>query len=96
MIFQKVMSPVCAFWVDGETGVRVRYQLDRVAQQKYGITGEGELCWTLGMAVKRDFDSHIISLSQGSYVDNLVERFGLQDARTPPHFRPVSPGTGTS
>jgi Reverse transcriptase (RNA-dependent DNA polymerase) len=35
---------VCAFWVDDETGVGARYQLDRVAEmfrQKYGITGEG-------------------------------------------------------
>jgi len=37
---------ICTFWVDNETGVGARYQLDRVAkmfQQKYGITGEGEL-----------------------------------------------------
>ena len=36
--------------------------------------GEGE--------VKRDFNAHIISLSQKSYSSNLVEGFGLQDAHT--------------
>jgi len=48
LIFQKVMSPVCAFWVDDETGVGVRYQLDRVAemfQQKYEARGSSAGLW---------------------------------------------------
>ena len=36
----------------------------------------------LGMKVKRDFSRHTVSLSQKSYIENLVERFGLQGAQT--------------
>ena len=84
---------VCAFWVDDETGVGSRQQLDRVASmfnQKYGISGEGEMRWTLGIGVARDRDTHIISLSQEEYIRNLVERFGLQDTNTV--TTPLEPG----
>jgi hypothetical protein len=76
---------VCAFWVDDETGIGSPYQLDKVAtmfRNKYGITGEGDLHWTLGIGVVRNYNTHTISLSQKSYIGNLVERFGLQDAHT--------------
>ena len=66
---------VCAFCVDGS-----RLQLNRVEEmfrQKYGISGEGELSWTLGIKVKRDREAHIVSISQESYIDNLLDRFGL-------------------
>jgi len=85
---------VCAFWVDDETGVGSREQLDRVAdmfRRKYGISGEGELDWTLGMKVRRNFSRHTVSISQQSYIENLVERFGLYDAQT--FTTPLTPGT---
>jgi hypothetical protein len=78
----------CAFWVDDETGVGSLHQLERVAEmfsRKYGISGRGELTWTLGIAASRDRDAHIISLSQEAYIDNLLERFRLQNA-------PLAPG----
>jgi hypothetical protein len=45
--------------------------------RKYGISGGGELTWTLGIAASRDRDAQIISLSQEAYIDNLLERFRL-------------------
>lgn len=81
----------CAFWVDDETGVGSRTQLDRLAAMfKYGISGEGELRWTLGIGVTRDYRTHTISLSQEAYIDNLVDRFGLQNATTV--TTPLAPG----
>jgi len=74
---------VCAFWVDDETGIGSLQELDRVEEmfrRKYGISGEGELRWTLGIKVTRDFDKHMVSISQQSYIESLVERFGLQNA----------------
>ena len=50
--------------------------------QKYGISGKGEMHWTLGIGAARDRDTHTISLSQEEYINNLVERFGLQNANT--------------
>ena len=70
---------VCAFWFDDETEVGSSGQLDRLAAmygQKYGISGERELRWTLGIKVNRDYRIHTISPSQGAYIDNIVERLG--------------------
>ena len=36
---------------------------------------------TLGIKVKSDFDRKIVSDSNQLYIENLVERFGLQDAQ---------------
>ena len=84
---------VCAFWVDNETGIGARCQPDRVLdmlRKKYGISGEGELRWMLEIGVKRDFDTHIISFLQESYINNFMERFGLHGAR--PIATPLPPG----
>ena len=85
---------VCAFWVDDETGIGPRQLLDRVeemSRRKYGISDEGELHWTLGMKVKRDFSRHTVSLSQQSYIWSLLEHFGLQNAQAV--AIPLAPGT---
>ena len=84
---------MCAFWVNNETGIRAICQLDRVTdmlRKKYGISGEGELRWTLEFGVKRDVDAHIISFSQEAYTNNLVERIGLHGVRTV--TTPLAPG----
>ena len=84
---------VCAFWVDDKTGIGSHKQLDCVADMfhwKYGISGEGELCWTLGLKVKCNFNRHMVTLSQQSYIENLVERFRLQGTKT--YMTPLAPG----
>ena len=50
--------------------------------RKYGITGERKLRWILGIKVTRDYRTRTISLSQESYINSLVKRFGLQRATT--------------
>ena len=55
---------VCAFWVDDETAVGLRRQLDvveKMFRQEYGISSEGELRWTVGIGV--DFIVHTTSPS---------------------------------
>ena len=74
--------------------MRCLQQLNRVEEmfrQKYGISGEGESRWTLGIKVNRDREAHIVSLSQELYIDNLVERFGHHSATTV--TTPLAPGT---
>ena len=73
---------VCTFWVNDETGVGSHQQLDWVVSmfnQKYGISGKGEMCWTLRIGVACDHDTHIILLSQEEYINTLL---GPQDANT--------------
>jgi len=68
------------FWVDDKTAVGPRQQLDRVESilsQKYGTPR-----WTLGIGVARDRNTHTISPSQEEYINNLMERSGIQYATT--------------
>ena len=79
-------------------------QLNRVADMfcwKYGISGEGKLHWTLGLKVKGNFSRHMVTLSQQSYIENLVDHIHHTTCpRDDSHQRPVpqdpcrSPGHG--
>jgi hypothetical protein len=40
----------------------------------------GELHWLLGIEIKRDPEKRTISLSQQSYIQSIVDRYGLSDA----------------
>ena len=62
--------------VDDKTGIGSCEQLDCVMDMfcwKYRILGKGELHWMLGMRVKCDFSRHMVSLSQQSYIEDLVD-----------------------
>ncbi|KAJ2935676.1 hypothetical protein H1R20_g1419, partial [Candolleomyces eurysporus] len=41
----------------------------------------GELNWILGIDVQRDREARTISLSQSSYISQILERFGMTEAR---------------
>ena len=45
------------------------------------ITDLGELHWLLGIKVKRDCKHRTIHLSQRSYLDSILRRYGLQDLK---------------
>ena len=61
----------------------------RIAQH-VEITDLGELHWLLGIEVKRDRERCTIHLSQWSYLDSILRRYGLQD------LKPVSIPMDTS
>jgi len=54
------------------------------------ITNFGELHWLLGIEIKRDQERRTIHLSQRSYIDSILRRYGLQD------LKPVSIPMNTS
>ena len=45
------------------------------------VTDLGELHWMLGIEVKRDRASGTIHLSQRSYIDSILRRFGFEDTK---------------
>jgi len=59
-------------------------------RQKYRISGEGEVRWTLGIGVARDRNTHTISISQEGNTNSVVERLGLQNTTTV--TTPLEPG----
>ena len=56
----------------------------------WNITDEGELTRFLGIHFRRSADKRTWEMSMGAYIDKIVKRFGLADARTSPV--PMDPG----
>jgi Reverse transcriptase (RNA-dependent DNA polymerase) len=57
---------------------------------KYSITNLRPLHWLLGIKVERDRESRVIRLSQTSYINSIIRRFSLNDAK--PVTTPMEPG----
>jgi transposase InsO family protein len=60
----------------------------------YALTDLGPLHWLLGIKVTRDRAARTISLSQASYIDSIISRFSLSDAR--PYQIPMTPSVTLS
>ena len=58
------------------------------------ITDLGEIHWLLGIEVKRDREGGKISLSQRSYIDASLRRYGFEDLK--PVSMPMDPATHLS
>jgi hypothetical protein len=50
-------------------------------RERFEISDLGELTWLLGLKIERDRHARTIRLSRGAYVDKIVERFRLEDAK---------------
>lgn len=59
---------------------RCLLDLETALNDKWGISGQGELHWTLGIRFVRNPKHHTVSLSQETYIDSLLNRFNLQTA----------------
>jgi hypothetical protein len=57
--------------------------------QQLDVTNLGPIHWLLGIRVKRDRKSRTISLTQTAYIDSIVSRFHLDNAR--PLTTPLDP-----
>ena len=74
--------------------------LDRVNETKRGLethfemTDLGEVCWLLGVEIRRDRAKRTLSLSQGAFVKTIVGRFNLEDAN--PVTTPMDPSVRLS
>ena len=49
-------------------------------KERFEMTDIGEVSRILGMEVTRDYDEGTLAITQTAYVDNILERFGMQDA----------------
>src|SRR6267142_2109264 len=57
---------------------------------RYALTDLGPVSWLLGIKITWDRSTHSISLSQSSYIDNILARFALADAKA--QATPMVPG----
>ena len=61
---------------------------------KFPLTDLGPIHWLLGIEVTRDRDVHTISLCQSSFIDTILARFSLADAK--PYGTPMVPSASYS
>ena len=59
--------------------------------ERYSLTDLGPVHWLLGIKITRSRQARTISLSQTSYIDAILSRFFLSDAK--PVATPITPGT---
>ena len=61
---------------------------------RYKIKDLGDLNWLLGLEVTRDRGRRTITFGQSAYIQKVVDRFNLQDAK--PLSIPMNPGDNLS
>jgi hypothetical protein len=66
-------------------------QIKKDLSSKLEMSDMGELHWLLGIEVKRNLEARTISLSQRSYIQSIIDRYGLTDAK--PLSIPLDPHT---
>src|SRR5258706_5932068 len=85
------------YWVDDFVGVGSRSKLNTLAEsvdQKYGITGLGDVKWLLGMLIEHDRANRWIYILQEAFINTVLARFNLMN--TVPLSTPMIPGSHLS
>jgi transposase InsO family protein len=62
----------------------------RKLHSRYSLTDLGPIHWLLGIKITRDRNAHTISLSQTTYIDTILSKFSLSEAKPVP--TPIVPG----
>lgn len=95
VFIRKVLKSMCIIiahvddlTITGST-LEVILQTKKDLGSKLEMSDLGELHWLLGIEVKRDYEAQTISLSQRSYIQSIVDRYGLSDAK--PLSMPLDP-----
>ena len=60
-------------------------------KKHWEITDHGPISWFLGFEIKRDQKAKTISINQSAYIQRVVEKFNLTNARLV--LTPMEPGT---
>ena len=55
-------------------------QKKKELKERFEMTDTGEVSRILGMELTRDYDEGTLAITQTAYVDNILERFEMQDA----------------
>ena len=50
-------------------------------KERFKISDLGPINWLLGVNITRDLNAHTISLGQQAYVEQIINRFSLSEAR---------------
>lgn len=60
---------------------------------RYALTDLGQISWLLGIKITRNHVERIISPSQTTYIESILERFALEGAKAYAIMMPMVPGS---
>ena len=58
--------------------------------ERFEMDDRGQVHYLLGMSIQRERESKILTISQKSYLENILKQFGMQDCK--PVSTPLEPG----
>jgi hypothetical protein len=82
------------FTVISESTESANLLIQKQLTKHFEISDLGPINWLLGVSITHDVEAKTISLSQRTYVKQIITRFGLEDARTA--ATPLEPGIDLS
>ena len=79
--FTFVAAATDDFTVIADSADTANFLIQKQMTQRFEISDLGPINWLLGVSITRDFSNHTISLGQQTYIEQIVRRFDLEDAR---------------
>ena len=76
------------------TGKVLMDQVKRKLRAELEVTDLGEIHWLLGIEIRRDRENKTLMMCQRSYINSVIKRFGLEDAK--PLASPMEPSAHLS
>ena len=76
------MWAIVGFWVDDGTSTGTEsclLELEDAIMNRFNISSEGEAHWILGTSIHHNAESHLVSISQRDYIENLAVKFNIQN-----------------
>jgi hypothetical protein len=92
--FTIVAAATDDFTVIADSTESANHLIQKQLTERFEISDLGPLNWLLGISITRDVKARTISLSQQAYIEQIITRFDLQDART--MVTPMVPGIDLS
>ena len=69
------------FSIFADSPETANFLIQKQLSERFEISDLGPISWLLGVSITRDLHAHTISLGQQAYVEQIVNRFGLSEAR---------------
>ena len=79
--FTIVAAATDDFSVFADSSDTANFLIQKQLTERFEISDLGPINWLLGVKITRDFAAHTISLGQQAYIEQILSRFGLADAR---------------
>jgi hypothetical protein len=80
--FTIVAAATDDFTVISESSHAANFLIQKQLTERFEISDLGPINWLLGLSITRDITAYTISLGQRAYIEQILNRFGLENART--------------